>query len=445
MLTFGQVVSRFSGLGTDFQNSGFRRSGFLFSCASMQGGASGGGRQRKAGAAPSAPQPKKVKAASSASQWDGGEARKLSGQPAMQAEMAGGDDIALSLADAIEAAVVATSGRQRKAGTEPSQASRPKKAKTAGSSSHRHGWLSFEAARTFVRTLGLGSHMEWKQYSKSSRRPSNIPGDPAKMYRDAGWISMPDWLGYEGRQMMAPGSALSFEAARTFVRKLKMGGEKEWLEYSKSGKRPYNIPGCPHQVYRDAGWISLPDWLGYESKVTGREEQEVKEVEEGGEAEEEDWDEDEEVTVVGDDEDDLDGQDGGGVGEGGARARAAVKLSKRSTMQDEVQDEDSRVGGRQWKAGEEASQAPWPTKVKTARSASQWHGGKTKWLSFEAARAFVRTLELGSQIEWKAYTKSGKRPSNIPSNPYTMYRDAGWISMPDWLGYGGQSEGGAAR
>ena len=91
----------------------------------MQGGASGGGRQRKAGAAPSAPQPKKVKAASSASQWDGGEARKLSGQPAMQAEMAGGDDIALSLADAIEAAVVATSGRQRKAGTEPSQASRP--------------------------------------------------------------------------------------------------------------------------------------------------------------------------------------------------------------------------------------------------------------------------------------------------------------------------------
>ena len=47
------------------------------------------------------------------------------------------------------------------------------------------------------------------------------------------------------------------------VRELGLTSEKEWKEWSKSGQRPSNIPSCPHQVYRDAGWVSMPDWLGY--------------------------------------------------------------------------------------------------------------------------------------------------------------------------------------
>ena len=200
-------------------------------------------------------------------------------------------------------------------------------------------FLSFEAARTFARTLKLGSEAEWRTYCKSGKRPSNIPSAPAKTYRDAGWVSMPDWLGYEGKEVMANGGALSFEAARTFVRTLKLGSHKEWREYSKSGKRPSNIPGNPSTTYRDAGWISLPDWLGY------------------------------------------------GVG----------KQQKKTMTQ----------------------------------------GGA---LSFEAARTFVRTLKMGSVKEWKEYSKSGKRPSNIPGGPAKVYRDAGWVSLPDWLGYEGRKK-----
>ena len=36
----------------------------------------------------------------------------------------------------------------------------------------------------------------------------------------------------------------------------------EWNEYSKSGKRPQDIPANPDKVYID-DWISFPDWLGY--------------------------------------------------------------------------------------------------------------------------------------------------------------------------------------
>ena len=66
--------------------------------------------------------------------------------------------------------------------------------------------------------------------------------------------------------MVAP---LPFAVGRAYVRKLKLRSQKEWVEWSKSGQRPSNIPGCPQQTYRDDGWISYPDWLGYGSAERG--------------------------------------------------------------------------------------------------------------------------------------------------------------------------------
>jgi hypothetical protein len=40
-----------------------------------------------------------------------------------------------------------------------------------------------------------------------------------------------------------------------------------------------------------------------------------------------------------------------------------------------------------------------------------------KYLTFEEARAFVHKLGLKGEKEWKVYYKSGKKPSNIPTNP----------------------------
>jgi hypothetical protein len=195
-------------------------------------------------------------------------------------------------------------------------------------------WLSFDAARAFVRALQLGSAKEWKEYRKSGKRPSNIPSGPDSIYRDSGWVSMPDWLGYKEKGT-TKGGTLPFEDARAIARALKLGSVKEWKEYSKSDKRPSNIPGNPPVTYRDDGWVSWPDWLGYAKKMMTK---------------------------------------------GGA-------------------------------------------------------------LPFEEARAFGRALKLGGEKEWYEYRKSDESPSNIPGNPAKVYRDDGWISWPDWLGYGGQSGG----
>ena len=57
--------------------------------------------------------------------------------------------------------------------------------------------LPFEQAREAVRAVGLGSNREWQEWSRSGERLTNIPSHPDVVYRDTGWISWPDWLGYK--------------------------------------------------------------------------------------------------------------------------------------------------------------------------------------------------------------------------------------------------------
>jgi hypothetical protein len=51
------------------------------------------------------------------------------------------------------------------------------------------------------------------------------------------------------------------------------------------------------------------------------------------------------------------------------------------------------------------------------------------------ARQFVHTLGLKSQAEWAKYRKSGRKPSDIPSNPNRTYKNE-WQGFGDWLGTG---------
>ena len=60
---------------------------------------------------------------------------------------------------------------------------------------------------------------------------------------------------------------------------------------------------------------------------------------------------------------------------------------------------------------------------------------RTGWRPFEEARAFVQNLGLKSVVkDWRGYCRSGKKPTDIPSNPSTVYADAGWNGWGDWLG-----------
>ena len=59
-----------------------------------------------------------------------------------------------------------------------------------------------------------------------------------------------------------------------------------------------------------------------------------------------------------------------------------------------------------------------------------------KFISYKKAKAFVKKLKLKNQKGWNKYSKSGKLPSNIPSDPQSGYKNKGWKSLGDFLGTG---------
>jgi hypothetical protein len=124
----------------------------------------------------------------------------------------------------------------------------------------RVAWKSFTEGRALARGLELKTWKEWHAWSKSGQRPSDIPSHPSSVYRDDGWISWPDWLGSERVAWKR------FTVGRALVQGLGLTGEPKYKAWRKSGQRPSDIPAHPDRAYRNDGWVSYPDWLGYGSE-----------------------------------------------------------------------------------------------------------------------------------------------------------------------------------
>ena len=56
------------------------------------------------------------------------------------------------------------------------------------------------------------------------------------------------------------------------------------------------------------------------------------------------------------------------------------------------------------------------------------------YLPFEEAKKYSHNLKLKSSKEWLEYCNSGKKPDDIPSTPFKIYKNE-WKSYSNWLGY----------
>ena len=65
-----------------------------------------------------------------------------------------------------------------------------------------------------------------------------------------------------------------------------------------------------------------------------------------------------------------------------------------------------------------------------------WRNRRETYLSYEDAQAFVQTLGIKNQLEWREYCRSGSKPANIPNSPGVFYKEKGWVSYGVWLGTG---------
>jgi hypothetical protein len=60
---------------------------------------------------------------------------------------------------------------------------------------------------------------------------------------------------------------------------------------------------------------------------------------------------------------------------------------------------------------------------------------KGKFLTFYQARKKARALGLKGVNEWRNLCSSKDRPLDMPVLPYLTYKDCGWTNYPDFLGY----------
>ena len=254
-------------------------------------------------------------------------------------------------------------------------------------------FLPFEEARDFARKLGLKSQTEWREWAKTDKRPKNISSAPVRTYKNKGWNGWGDFLG-TNKIANKNIKFLSFEEARDYARKLGFKSQNEWHKWAKTDKKPEYIPSAADQTYKNKGWNGWGDWLG-----TGY----------------------------------------------------IVPKNRKFRSFEEAKDYARKLGFKskdewcEWaktdKKPEDIPSAPrqtykdkgwngWGDFLGTNRIANQ----KRKWITFEDARIFARSLNFMGKDDWTEWAKTRQRPDDIPAYPDEVYAKKGWSGWQDWLG-----------
>ena len=85
----------------------------------------------------------------------------------------------------------------------------------------------------------------------------DIPSDPAKVYKNTGWISRGDWLG-TGRTANQNREFLPYDKARKYVCSLNLKNEKEWSSVT--------IGTLARKEFKHNLWVKNEDIIKLESE-----------------------------------------------------------------------------------------------------------------------------------------------------------------------------------
>ena len=184
-----------------------------------------------------------------------------------------------------------------------------------------------------------------------------------------------------------------FKGARELARSLGLTRHVEWAQWARTIERPKDIPASPWTVYSD--WIDMKDWLGDTFSRKEYSSQKWRPFREAREF----------------------------ARSLGLKTEREWRLYCKNPGELPAKPDDIPV-------------YPAQAYRKDYQGMKDWLGydPKNKHRAFTKARAFVRTLGIGTVDEWRLYCSSGKLPEDIPSNPQRVYRGLGWIDWWDWLG-----------
>ena len=221
-----------------------------------------------------------------------------------------------------------------------------------------------------------------------------MPARPDLTYTHDGWQGYGHWLGTGNIVVKKEQQFLPFKKALLHARCLKLGSQKEWDTWSKSGARPANMPSTPHRTYQHTGWQGYGDWLG-----TG---------------------------AVGDNDQQF------------------LPLTNAMVHARSLNLKTKNEWEAWCKSGPRSLSIPSnPHRTYTNdgwQGWGHWLGTGTvapkdqQFLPFKKALFYARSLNLKSKDDWKAWCKSGERPANIPCCPEKVYTHEGWQGYGHWLG-----------
>jgi superfamily II DNA or RNA helicase len=319
-------------------------------------------------------------------------------------------------------------------------------------------FLPFEDAKKLVHLLNLKNQTDWKAFTKSNRFPENLPVAPDQIYQNNGWISFGDWLGtnYVASQER---EYRDFEKARKFVRSLKLKSFSNWQEYCKSGKKPDDIPAAVHRVYKNKGWKGINDWLGtgidpryvdfltfndarsYIHKLNLKNIAEWRAFCKSGKLP---------TNIPRDPERRY--IDAGWKGYGdwlgtGTVASFLMKYREFSKARKFVRSLKLK-NVKEWQSFCKSKEKPIDIPVAAHNiykdkgwiSYGDWLGNVNisnwdkNYVTFKEARKYVCKQNIESVAKWKIFSKSLKRPKNIPVAPDQVYKNSGWEGWADFLG-----------
>lgn len=271
----------------------------------------------------------------------------------------------------------------------------------------------FEQARQFARKLQLKSSKDWYDWAKNNERPFDIPAEPNKTYRNKGWVNWGDWL---GKPINKAGPPLKnwwpFAEARQFARSLNLKNSSKWKDWVRTNpqkifknipnispilehkEEPLYLPICPDLAYKEKGWVNWGDWLGTERVVTKIEDyrnfyQARTFAQQLGLTTGNEW-----------------------------KAWAKTEKRPKDIPKHPYYYRDKWKGWGNWLGtGKLSPYVP-----------------KREYRPFKEARAYIQTLGLKSTKKWEEWLKTGACPKDIPHSPWVIYRKKGWINFYDWLG-----------
>ena len=327
----------------------------------------------------------------------------------------------------------------------------------------RGNYRSYEEARKFVISKNIKNSNDWRVYSKSGKKPANIPANPNVVYKNKGWKNLGDWLGTGNLSAKERSKGYrSFENARKFARKLGFKNREEWMLYCKSGKKPTDIPTSPRGSYKE-----FKDWgdflgtgkIGKFTKSNTRSFKQARKFVKALKMEvQNDWFEycksgKKPADIPSNPQFNYKKEWSNWANWLGTETRSDLLIAKqRSKLRPfkEARKFTRKLGFKsreEWeeycKSGKKPADIPedlvwW---YEEGKGWGDWLGTNfvsnrnRKFRSFKKARKFVQSLKLTSQNDWAKYRRSDKRPDDIPSNPNAVYKKE-WTTWGDWFGTG---------